>query len=66
MADFIGFIGVLLLLVAIFFICRALFLWYWRITDIINNQEAIKEKLDTLIKVIEKQADNIKELNQNS
>jgi hypothetical protein len=40
-----GFFFALLIFVAIFLICRAIVLWYWRIGEAIDLLKSINEKL---------------------
>ena len=40
-----GFFFALLVFVVIFFICRAIVLWYWRVGEAINLLKSIDEKL---------------------
>ena len=40
----------LLAIIGVFFLCRELLCWYWKINKSIANQERIIELLDTLVK----------------
>lgn len=39
---------VLVITIAIFFLCRELMCWYWKINEHLENQKKIIEKLDKL------------------
>lgn len=39
---------VLVITIAIFFLCRELMCWYWKINEHLENQKRIIEKLDKL------------------
>jgi hypothetical protein len=47
-SGFAGLIGVVALTVAIFLICRAIILWYWRVNEGIALLKSIDEKLGQL------------------
>jgi hypothetical protein len=47
-SGFAGLIGVVALTVAIFLICRAIVLWYWRVNEGIALLKSIDEKLGQL------------------
>lgn len=40
----------LLAIIGIFFLCREIMCWYWKINKSIANQERIIELLETLVK----------------
>lgn len=42
---------VLIITVAIFFLCRELMCWYWKINEHLENQRKILEKLEKLEKL---------------
>lgn len=45
--DGLGYsVGALVVLVVIFFICRSLILWYWKIDKIEQHLSAIREALE--------------------
>lgn len=43
---------VLIVTIAIFFLCREIMCWYWKINEHLENQKKIIEKLDKLDQVI--------------
>lgn len=46
------FILLLIITIAIFFLCREIMCWYWKINEHLDNQKKIIEKLDKLDQVI--------------
>ncbi|MCI5743086.1 MAG: hypothetical protein MR321_05400 [Bacteroides sp.] len=38
--------------IAVFFLCREIMCWYWKINEHLDNQKKIIEKLDKLDQVI--------------
>lgn len=60
----IGFIVWLIVTIALFFLFRGIFLWYWKVNDIIKNQQEqiagmniIIKKLDQIVKNTKPEAD---------
>ena len=52
--DLMAFIAVLVVFAVIFFICRELFCWYYKINKGIKNQERIIELLEKINKNLSK------------
>jgi hypothetical protein len=48
-SGFAGLIGVVALTIAIFLICRAIVLWYWRVNEGIALLRSIDDKLGQLV-----------------
>jgi len=67
MKDLVTYLILFLLIIGIFIVIRSIALWYWRITEIVNNQiqqiQLLKNQNDLLQKVLNnslKQTENQK------